>query len=289
MRGTLIRGVGGYYYAVGDDGAEYALRARGKLRRERMTPVAGDRVEMTPGQGDIHGWLECVLERATWLARPPVANLELLILTIAPIPEPDMLLIDRLMVIARKADIDCVICVNKSDIDPSLGERVSAEYALSVTPVESVTALDAHTLNSLRGRMSGKLCCFAGQSGVGKSTILSMLLGRSLKTGEISARTDRGKHTTRHSELLTGRGLRVLDTPGFSLLALDSFPPEELRESYPEFSDLEGECRFSPCLHDREPGCAVRDAMQPSSALPRYERYRTLLCETRAAWKDRYK
>ncbi|MDR1570788.1 MAG: ribosome small subunit-dependent GTPase A [Oscillospiraceae bacterium] len=289
MLGTLIRGVGGMYTAVGDDGAEYTLRARGKLRHEHITPMAGDRVEMSPGSGEQHGWLERVLERSSVLTRPPVANLELLILTIAPTPEPDMLLIDRLMVMARLAGVDCLLCINKNDIDPSIGERVREEYMAARVPIETVSALKSDTLAGLYGAMVGKTCCFAGQSGVGKSTILSALIGRRLKIGEISARTERGKHTTRHSELLIENGLRVLDTPGFSLFALDGVQPQSLQEAYAEFEGLSASCRFQPCMHDREPGCVVRETMLACGAAARYERYRELLAETRQAWNDRYK
>ncbi|MDR1600046.1 MAG: ribosome small subunit-dependent GTPase A [Oscillospiraceae bacterium] len=287
-QGTLLRGIGGFYTALADDGAAYTLRARGKLRRD-TAPLAGDRVEMTPGEGERHGWLERILPRRSVLTRPPVANLELLILVIAPIPDPDMLLIDRLAVIARRADVDCLVCVNKSDIDPALGRRVAAEYALSGMDAMSVCALDAAALDGLRRAMSGKLCCVAGQSGVGKSTILNTLMGKNLKTGGVSVRTERGRHTTRQAELLIDGELRILDTPGFSLLTLDGVPSAEVRDAYPEFAEHSGGCRFQPCMHDREPGCAVTAALSGTAPQARVERYRLLLAEARDAERNRYR
>ncbi|MDR1263070.1 MAG: ribosome small subunit-dependent GTPase A [Oscillospiraceae bacterium] len=287
-QGTLLSGIGGFYTALADDGVVYILRPRGKLRRD-TAPLAGDRIEMTPGEGERHGWLERILPRRTVLIRPPVANLELLILVIAPKPEPDMMLIDRLAVIARRANIDCLICVNKRDLDPSLGLRVADEYAQSGMEVMSVCALEPSTLETLRGAMAGRLCCMAGQSGAGKTTVLNTLLNRKLKTGGVSLRTERGRHTTRQAELLIEGELRVLDTPGFSLLALEDVPTAEVREVYPEFEGHSGACRFQPCMHDKEPGCAVTAALAGTPAQARLDRYRLLLAEAREAERNRYR
>lgn len=287
-QGTLLRGVGGFYTALADSGESYVLRARGKLRRG-SAPLAGDRVEMTPGEGERHGWLERILPRVSVLSRPPVANLELLVLVVAPKPEPDMLLIDRLAVIARRAGIGCLVCVNKSDMDPSLGTRVSAEYALSGMNATSVCAFDPDQLEGLRQAMRGRLCCMAGQSGVGKSTILNTLMGMDLKTGVVSRRTERGRHTTRQAELLIEGDLRILDTPGFSLLTLEGVPPVEVRDAYPEFEEHSAMCRFQPCMHDREPGCAVTAALAGTPVQARADRYRLLLAEAREAEKNRYR
>jgi ribosome biogenesis GTPase len=288
QQGVLLSGIGGFYTALTDDGNRYTLRARGKLRRE-SAPLAGDRIEFTPGEGDRHGWLERVLPRRSVLARPPVANLELLVLVIAPKPEPDMLLIDRLAVIAMRTGIDCLLCVNKFDLDPSMGERVAEEYSLSGIPVISVCALKPWTLDALRNAVAGRLCCMAGQSGVGKSTILNILLNRTLKTDEISARTERGKHTTRQAELLIEGDLRILDTPGFSLLTLEDVPPAEVQDTYQEFSGHSAACRFQPCMHDREPDCAVAAALLDTPAAERLARYRLLLEEAREAHRNRYR
>ena len=145
-------------------------------------------------------------------------------------------------------------------------------------------------MDALRALMRGELCCLCGQSAVGKSTLLNALCGLELKTGGLSEKICRGRHTTRHAELIERDGLAVLDTPGFSLLELDGkMEPETLREWYPEFAQYEGSCRFEPCLHDREPGCAVHAAAEAGEiSAERWERYKTLLAGVREAWKNRY-
>ncbi|MEG0767551.1 MAG: ribosome small subunit-dependent GTPase A [Clostridia bacterium] len=289
MTGTIIRGMGGLYYVRGDDDSVcYVLRARGRLRHEHATPLVGDRVDFAPGEGEIHGWLEQIHPRVTECIRPPVANVERLLLVIAPTPAPDLLLIDRLLVRAQQTGMDAVLCVNKCDMDDSLVEKIRQEYA--ILPVLAVSAQRGDGMEQLRAQMMGKLCCFAGQSGVGKSTLLSALLGIELKTGEMSQKIARGKHTTRHTELLEGASLRVLDTPGFSLLALETgMDPIALQDYYPEMQTLTALCRFQPCLHDQEPGCAVREAASCGKIAPeRLARYQILLAEARQSWRERY-
>ena len=288
IRGRLIRGVGGLYTAADDTGAEYVLRARGRFRIEGITPLVGDLVLFTPGRGEEHGWLEECLPRTSRLVRPPVANISLLVIVIAAEPSPDLLLVDRLLVSAGQSGFSALLCVNKCDLDRSLLPRIRKQYALSEISVCGLSALTGEGIPALRERMEGEICCMAGQSAVGKSTLLNALCGLRLKTGELS-KIRRGKHTTRHAELLEAGGLSVLDTPGFSLLKLDgAMEPEALRELYPEFTGSGG-CRFSPCLHDREPDCVVHAAVERGEIdADRYERYRLLLAEVRETWKGRY-
>jgi len=289
INGTLLKGVGGFYTALGDDGAEYVLRARGIFRRDGVTPIAGDRVEMTPGAYGADGWLERVLPRRNSFTRPAVANLDVIAVVIAPIPKPDMLLADKLLAAARAVNVKPILVVNKIDLDESIGGRVRAEYSLSCIRVEAVSAFDAESLEGPRNAMSGGVSCLAGQSGVGKTTLLSALTNRKLQAGEISRRSERGRHTTRHSELIVSDSLRVLDTPGFSLLNRPPVPPETVREWYPEFEPYEPLCRFQPCMHNTEPGCAVREALAGTDACARYERYLALLGEVRELWINRYR
>lgn len=290
MNGRIIRGVGGLYTIKDDEGNQYTLRAKGRFRREGMTPLVGDRVLFTPGQGEEHGWVDEILPRTSQSLRPPAANISLEILVVAPEPEPDLLLIDRLMVRAEQSGFRTLLCVNKCDLDPSLAGVLAAQYRDSGTEVLSTSAATGFGVDTLRDRMRGELSCMAGQSAVGKSTLLNTLLGIDLKTGILSEKIKRGKHTTRHAELIEEGGLAVLDTPGFSLLGLDpAMEPEHLQDWYPEYVKLSPQCRFQPCQHDREPDCAVLAAIEAGKLdAKRHERYRTLLQEVRETWKNRY-
>jgi Predicted GTPases len=165
------------------------------------------------------------------------------------------------------------------------------EYRGADCPVLGVSARNKEGLDSVRALMRGEdCCCLAGQSGVGKSTLLNALLDLQLETGEISEKIQRGKNTTRYAQLLIHDGIHVLDTAGFSLLETEKgMEPEELQELYPEFQPYIGQCRFQPCLHDREPGCAVTQAVQAGKIDGnRVARYRELLADVRLAWKNRY-
>ena len=290
-RGTILQGVGGFYTAR-EDGADarYTLRAKKKFRREGVSPLPGDEILFSPGEGEEHGWIEEILPRRTLCIRPPVANVDTLVLVFSPVPEPDLLLLDRLLARAYQQGMKAVLAVNKCDLDGALAGRLESEYAGAGLPVCPVSAAEGTGLDALREKMEGSLCCLAGQSGAGKSTLLNALLGLDLETGEISRKIARGKNTTRHVELIERDGLRVMDTAGFSLLEPEkNLPPEELKERYPEFLPYEGRCRFRECLHDREPGCAVAEAAAAGEINPeRWGRYRELLAETRELWRNRY-
>ena len=266
-QGVLVRFFGGFYVAADADGQEYTLRCPKKFRHQRLSPLVGDAVRFTPGQGEEEGWLVEILPRKTECIRPPVANVTLLLVSICPSPEPDLLLVDRLLARAKKQGMKTALIVGKCDLD---GGKLLAQMQ------EEYRGADC--------------CCLAGQSGVGKSTLLNALLDLQLETGEISEKIQRGKNTTRYAQLLIHDGIRVLDTAGFSLLETEKgMEPEKLQELYPEFQPYIGQCRFQPCLHDCEPGCAVTQAVQAGEIDGnRVERYRELLADVRLAWKNRY-
>jgi len=289
-QGVIVKGVGGLYYARDPEGQTHVLRAKGKFRKQRVTPMVGDRVRFTPGTGDEHGWVEEILPRDSELIRPPVANIRHIVLVIAPQPAPDFLLIDTLIVMAVKQGIQPALVVNKCDLDPELFEQVKRDYAQLNMPILQTSAQMGDGLEELRGLIRGGICCFAGQSGVGKSTLLSAATGLTLQTGEISRKISRGRHTTRHAELLFSGDYCVLDTPGFSLLELwEGLEPIQLKEYYPEFFPYEGQCRFSPCYHLSEPGCAALEAMREGQlSQARLERYHTLLKKVQESWRNRY-
>lgn len=288
--GVIIKGVGGLYYARESQGQVHVLRAKGKFRKQRITPMVGDRVLFTPGTGDEHGWVEDILPRESELIRPPVANIRHIVLVVAPEPAPDLMLVDTLMVMAFRQGIQPALVINKCDLDETLFDAIRRDYAQLSIPMLKVSAHTGEGLEDLRQLLRSGICCFAGQSGVGKSTLLSAATGLALQTGEISKKISRGRHTTRHAELLFSGDYCVLDTPGFSLLELwEGLEPIRLKEYYPEFWPYEGECRFAPCYHLSEPGCAVLQAVREGKlSSARLERYHLLLKKAQEAWRNRY-
>ena len=291
MVGSIMRGIGSFYTVLCDeDGLEYTLRAQKKLRHQKLTPMVGDRVRFTPGEGEDNGWLEEILPRRSVMLRPSVANCDMLMLVVASVPHPDMLLIDKLILRAARGGMTPAICVNKIDLGDALEQSIREEYAGTQLRVFAASAMTGEGIPALREAMRGKVTCLAGQSAVGKSSLINALLGLQLETGGLSRKTERGRHTTRRSEMMASDGMLVLDTPGFSLLELeDGIEPQDFAQLYPEYNELAGECRFRPCLHDREPGCAVKEAVAAGRlSAVRWERYRELLSQVKQNWKGRY-
>ncbi len=291
--GIIVRGRGGFYTARDGEGREYVLRAKKKFRRQKISPLVGDRILFTPGEGrEEDGWVEEILPRSSQCLRPPVANVTLLCIVAAPRPAPDWLLVDKLLIFARKQGLKALLIVNKRDMEGAEETAALARqmYAGAEMDVLSVSAQTGEGTETVKDRLAGCVCCFSGQSGVGKSTLLNALFGLELETGDISRKIQRGKNTTRHAELFAFGDVQVIDTPGFSLLEMDEvFDPVLLKEYYPEFMPYEGQCRFSPCYHGSEPGCAVLKAAKEGKIHPgRLERYHTLLADCRQAWRERY-
>ena len=291
MQGVILQGIGGFYTARDASGTAYTLRAQGKLRRERMKPKVGDRVELIPGEGEEHGWICRILPRQNELVRPPVANIDVIVIVVAAAtPDPDLMMVDRLMLNARRAGIAVQLVINKSDLNPDGAADIARQYrGAEVAPLK-VCAATGEGLDELRRRLQGRVHALAGQSGAGKSTMINALYGLRLETGDLSRKIDRGKNTTRHSQLIpvAGGGM-VLDTPGFSLLESDVFDPVELKESWPEFAPFEGQCYFQPCYHATEPRCAVLDAVAAGEIDDRrHARYAALLEEMKMRWRNRY-
>ena len=290
-QGIVLRGIGGFYYAMDDTGAVHQVRAQRKLRRDRSRPKVGDRVEITPGEGEEDGWIHAILPRRSELVRPPVANIDVVVVVAAAAaPLPDLMMVDRLMVNAHRSRIEVQLVVSKCDLDEGLAGDILNQYRDADCAPLKVSARTGEGLEALRQRLAGRVCALAGQSGAGKSTLINALYGLELETGDLSRKIDRGKNTTRSCQLIPapGGGM-VLDTPGFSLLETDVFDPVELKDSYPEFAPLEGQCYFQPCYHASEPRCAVRDAVAAGEIDPkRHGRYVELLNEMRQMWRERY-
>lgn len=291
MQATILKGVGGFYYALDAAGEVHQVRAQRKLRHERVKPKVGDRVEITPGEGEEDGWIHRILPRRNALVRPPVANIDVVVIVAAAAtPVPDLAMADRLMLSARRANIDVQLAVTKCDLDEGLAGDILEQYRGADCAPMKVSAVTGEGVEALRARLAGRVHALAGQSGAGKSTLINALYGLTLETGGLSRRIDRGRNTTRSCELIPvpGGGM-VLDTPGFSLLETEVFDPVELKDGYPEFAPYEGQCYFQPCYHASEPRCAVRDAVEAGAIdARRHARYAAILEDMRQRWRDRY-
>ncbi len=290
MEGLVTKGIGGFYTVLSEGGTSHTLRAQSKIRRQKLKPMVGDHILFQPAAEGEEGWMVAILPRKNSLLRPPVSNIDVAVLVVAAAsPDPDLLLLDRMLVAARQAGISPVVAVNKRDLAPERADGILAACRKAADGAFAVCARSGEGIDALRDALQGSVHALAGQSGAGKSTLINALYGFTLVTGQVS-RIERGRHTTRHSELigLPGGGM-VLDTPGFSLLESDLIEPIHLKDYYPEFAPFEGECRFSPCAHASEPGCAVRDAVKRGEIdAGRHERYRQLFEEMTKRWKERY-
>ncbi|HHV42561.1 MAG TPA: ribosome small subunit-dependent GTPase A [Clostridiaceae bacterium] len=289
-RAIILRGVSGHYLLHNHiDNFRGLAMLRGILRLEDIRPLPGDKVLYAPSADpDIPYVIEDILPRRSFLARPGIANLDLLLITVAASrPRPDLYMVDRLIVMASAHDIDIVLIINKMDEkhDPRTIQNIRDEYAnANVIILETGLGDDGSALRKLKTLVQGKIVSFAGQSGTGKSTLLNRLFGSDLMAiGELSSKIGRGKHTTRHTELFPlERGGYLADTPGFSQmnLGLAGVDLEELVNGYAEIKRLQQYCRFVSCAHDGDLGCAVTSEAIPAG---RYERYLELRKEILAA------
>jgi len=291
MNGTIIKGVGGFYY-VDTGGAVYECRARGRFRLDENSPMVGDHVEIQPEGGKLKGYVTEIFERSSKMLRPPVANVDQFALVVAAsAPRPDLLLCDKLLLQAELQGVGSIIIINKCDeAEDELVGSIQEEYSRSGAKLIFVSALKKEGISELTDALKGRISCFAGQSAVGKSSIINAISPKiELKTGGLSRKTDRGRHTTRHAELIAAAGGYVVDTPGFSLLELSPMEPGELCRCYPEMRPFLGLCRFPDCVHAAEPECAVKDAVAKGDVPKgRYARYLALLDELRELQKKRY-
>ncbi len=264
MRGRIKKALSGFYYVDTGEGV-VTCRARGRFRREGVSPLVGDRVEITVS-GGAEGMVDAIEPRRNAFSRPAVANIDQLVIVAShAIPQTDPYLIDRMTAIAALKGCEVLICVNKSDLDRA--EELCAVYEKAGLPFLLTSAETGEGIVELRERLCGKLSAFTGNSGVGKSSLLNALDPRfSAQVGEVSQALGRGRHTTRHVELFTlENGAEIIDTPGFSSFDTDELGLElkaKLPETFPDFAPFLGECRFVGCSHTKERGCAVLEAVR---------------------------
>lgn len=290
--GIILKALSGFYYV--DDGVQMvACRARGRFRHNGLTPLVGDRVSFTD-LGDGAGALDAILPRRNEFYRPAVANIDLLVVVASgAIPVTAPFLIDRVVSIAEGRECEPVICLNKCDLDRA--EALYQIYDKAGFPTLRVSAETGEGIETLRDIIAGKSCAFAGNSGVGKSSLLNALEpGFGIQTGEVSDKLGRGRHTTRHVELFRlSNGAVVADTPGFSSFDVDKMElcrPEALQSTFREFRPYLDQCRFQSCAHVKEKGCAVREAVKAGAIAPsRHASYVRLYEQAREVpeWKRR--
>ena len=276
MEGVIFKALSGFYYVRSGDRV-YECRARGKFRREGLSPLVGDKVGFS-AEPSGKGCIDSVFERRNSFIRPAVANIDALVFIAANTnPVTDPFLIDRVSVIAENAGCELIVCINKTDIDPA--DELFSVYTRSGFTTVRTSAETGEGLDELKAAMKGKICAFTGNSGVGKSSILNKLVPElCLEVGEVSERLGRGRHTTRHVELFhIGDGTFVADTPGFASFEIEmmsSITRDELQHDFSDFAEFIGSCRYNDCVHLREPDCAVRKAVEDGRIeKSRYESY----------------
>ena len=275
--GIIVKGIGGFYYVKTEDGV-IESRARGIFREEKITPLIGDRVRVRISSEDNSGYVEEIYERTSQLTRPPVANITQAIIVMS-IKEPDIntWLLDRFLMMAEYEDLEIIICLNKVDLDPRGAEKLRKIYELAGYKVIETSTLSGEGMDDLKNLLNNNISVFAGPSGAGKSSLLNSISpGFNLETGDVSNKTKRGKHTTRHVELLEiSKNTFVLDSPGFSSLNVDFIKENnQIKDYFKEISKYGEACRFKSCLHDNEPNCEVKKQVEEGNiSKERYENY----------------
>lgn len=291
MQGKIIKGIAGFYYVHVPEKGIYECKAKGIFRKDNQKPLVGDNVVIQIlSEEDKLGNIDKLLPRKSELIRPAVANIDqaLVIFSIVK-PQPNFNLLDRFLIMMQQQNIPCIICFNKLDLDEeNTGCDYEAMYQQCGYETLRVSAKEKQGMEQLRQLLTGKTTTVAGPSGVGKSSLINCMQSEIvMETGDISRKIERGKHTTRHSEIIPLKdNTYILDTPGFSSLGLFDLEKEDLARFYPEFNEYEKYCRFGGCSHINEPVCGVKEALADGEiSSVRYENYKLLYEELKGRKK----
>lgn len=283
IKGTIIKGIGGFYY-VEADGEIYECKARGIFRKDKITPLVGDTVQITVGDNNKNS-IDVIFDRRNYFNRPPIANVDNLVIVSSTCePKPNTLIIDRLTAVAAHKNVRPIIVFTKDDLYSA--SEFSDIYSSTGIDTFTVSNATGEGVDSLLREIAGTISVFTGNSGVGKSSLINSIAPEfSLETSEISQKLGRGRHTTRHVELYKiGEGF-IADTPGFSSLDFetnDIIRKEELAACFPEFSDYLGTCKFTSCSHINDKGCKIVEALSVGKIHPsRHESYVALYNEVK--------
>lgn len=285
MQGKIVKGISGFYYVYVAGTGIYECKAKGAFRKEKVKPLVGDNVEIAVISDEKRtGNVESILPRSRELIRPAVSNIDMaLVVFAAAKPDPNFNLLDRFLCMMEFQNIPSTIVFNKCDLVTEEQKQAlrdiyePAGYTVLFTSVKAGEGIDA-----VKELLQDKTTTVAGPSGVGKSSLINSLqTGIRMETGTISEKIERGKHTTRHAEIIPINDTSfIMDTPGFSSMDLPGFEKEELWRCYPEFREYEPYCRFQGCSHIHEPDCGVREALSEGRINPeRYENYKLLYQE----------
>ena len=292
MIGKIMKGIAGFYYVGVVESGVYECKAKGIFRKDKIKPLVGDDVEIEVlNEEEKLGNIVKILPRRSELIRPAVANIDqALVIFAAREPKPNLSLLDRFLVIMEKQDIPVIICFNKQDLcDEEEVGRLKGIYEACGYPVVLASAKQGEGIEEIKSLLRVKTTTVAGPSGVGKSSLTNLLQNEvQMETGEISKKLGRGRHTTRHSQIIQiEEDTWLYDTPGFTSFYVEEIEKEELRFYFREFSKYEGTCRFQGCTHTHEPGCMVKNALEEGKiSKERYENYLELYGELKE--KRRY-
>ena len=293
MQGKIIKGIAGFYYVQTKTGL-YECKAKGSFRNRKLKPMVGDQVEISVlDEENKKGNMDEILERKNFLIRPAVANVDQTLLIFAAAkPDPNLNLLDRFLIMMEQKKIPVILVFNKIDAaEAEKLEEIAGIYENCGYEVLRVSALQEEGISKIKEVLRGKTSTVAGPSGVGKSSIINLLQSEiRMETGTISEKIERGKHTTRHSELIAiAEDTYIFDTPGFSSLYVTDMEKEELKSYFPEFAPYEEGCKFLGCVHVNEPVCGVKQALKEGKiSHSRYENYKLLYEELKENEKRKY-